>query len=153
MGWVGEGSHRCAGLLLVLTPPLSSGPAPFSAPPLPRPLCAGVAAQSSRMTFTKLATSVSLASWEVKKGCSWRGRRGRQTGREYYSGSAPSGVHSRLLQKSRRDFFFFFSCTHHEFCVSRTLFGNFLQAFTGHKQNSESQPKKSKSERFIFIIT
>lgn len=118
------------------------------APPLPRPLCAGAAAQSSRMTFTKLATSVSLASWKVKKGCSWRGRRGRQTGREYYSGSAPSGVRSRLLQKSRQDFFLvlFFLRTHHEFCVSRTLFGNFLQAFTGHKQNSESQQKKNPNQ-------
>lgn len=29
--------------------------------------------QSPKMTFTKLATSVSLASWEVKKKCCWGG--------------------------------------------------------------------------------
>lgn len=33
--------------------------------------------QSPRMTFTKLATSVSLASWEVKKGCCCGGDRGQ----------------------------------------------------------------------------
>ena len=33
------------------------------------PSGARAATQSPRMTFTKLATSVSLASWEVKKGC------------------------------------------------------------------------------------
>lgn len=35
------------------------------------PSGASAATQSPRMTFTKLATSVSLASWEVKKGCCW----------------------------------------------------------------------------------
>lgn len=45
------------------------------APPSLPPSCAGVAAQSARMTFTKLATSVSLASWEVKKGCCCKGER------------------------------------------------------------------------------
>lgn len=33
------------------------------------PSCPLAGPQSPRMTWTKLATSVSLASWEVKKGC------------------------------------------------------------------------------------
>lgn len=37
MGRVGEGSHRCAGLLLVLTPPPLSRLAPPPFPPLPSP--------------------------------------------------------------------------------------------------------------------
>lgn len=63
------GSHRCARL----HPP---GP-PASLQRL-RPHPAGAAAQSSRMTLTKVATSVSLASWEVKKGCCWRTQRHKQ---------------------------------------------------------------------------
>lgn len=37
--------------------------------------------QSPKMTFTKLATSVSLASWEVKKRCCWGGN-GHRVSRE-----------------------------------------------------------------------
>lgn len=36
------------------------------------------ARQSSRMTLTKLATSVSLESCSVKNGCSWRKKVGTQ---------------------------------------------------------------------------
>lgn len=39
----------------------------------PSPSCPLVDPQSPRMTLTKLATSVSLVSWEEKKGCCCRG--------------------------------------------------------------------------------
>lgn len=59
-------------LLLVLFLKLSHLPPPPPHPtPATRQFCREGPSQSPRMLFTKLATSVSLESWRVKKGCCW----------------------------------------------------------------------------------
>lgn len=71
------------------------------------PSCALAGPQSPRMTWTKLATSVSLASWEVKKGCCCGGdgavrKVPQYPGRPVYCSEKSSDIKAPFLKTSAR---------------------------------------------------